>query len=88
MVRNALPRPEPGEAELKKLPKLDRRKQVAAGWVRSKTTVRNRWLAERLHRGHPGNVVHAARAVTEATDWTTKRWVKRVERARDPKSEG
>ena len=57
------------EKDLLEAKKTDARKQVAAWWVRRQTTVRNRWVADRLHMGHE---VNASRAVRRVEDGNTR----------------
>ena len=57
------------EKDLLETKKTDARKQVAAWWVRRQTTVRNRWVADRLHMGHE---VNASRAVRRVEDGNTR----------------
>lgn len=69
------------------LPKLDKRKQVLAWWVRKQTLVRNRWLSERLELGDEGNVPKVARWVEESQERKVKRLKRKVQRAKIPKYE-
>ena len=70
------------EKDLRALKKTDVRKQVTAWWVRRQTTVRNRWVAERLHMGHEGNVSSAVRRVEDGETPELRRLKKRLAKTR------
>ena len=57
------------------------RKQLLAWWLRSRTVVGRRWIAERLGMGHDSRVTWAVDAVRRAKSGDVARWRKRLERA-------
>jgi len=68
------------ERDLQSLRKSDQRKQAIAWRVRSRTTVANRWVSERLHMGTASAVSNAVAAFGVAVSPKVKRLRKRVER--------
>ena len=62
-----------------KSPKGPPRKQVLAWWLRRRTVVGRRWLAERLNMGHETRVTWAVRGVTRSPARQLVRWRKRLE---------
>lgn len=53
-------------SDLRVLKKTDSRKQVLAWMVRRTTSVRSKWIAEKLEMGHEVNVSQSVRRVEEA----------------------
>jgi hypothetical protein len=53
-------------SELTRLRRSDARKQAVAWLLRKYTTVRNRWIGERLAMGHERRVSQSVRAVADA----------------------
>ena len=54
--------------DLKQLKKSDTRKKVIAWHVRRKTSVKNEWIANRLHMGHASNLSRYINEVETATE--------------------
>jgi REP element-mobilizing transposase RayT len=72
--------------ELEALKKTDERKQVLAWLVRRHTSVRNRWVCEKLRMGHEVNVSQSVRRVAEDQDQrlvTLRRRITKALRSKD-----
>lgn len=83
MLSRGLERLQLEARNLEDLKKSDERKQALAWWVRSKTTVSRRWLAERLSMGHEVNVAGAVARFSSPRDIATKRTKKTLIRCSD-----
>jgi hypothetical protein len=60
-------------------------KQVLAWWLCRRTTVRRRWVSERLRMGDESRVTQAIRRVKQPADPALARLKKKIEQA-DPKT--
>ena len=60
--------------------KTDGRKRAIAWWVRTRSTVSNRWVAEALHMGHAMNASASVRLVREAKGNDLARMRRRMEK--------
>ena len=66
--------------DLPMLKKTDARKRAVAWWVRSHSTMSNRWVAEALHMGHEMNASASVRLVREARGNELARMRRRLEK--------
>ena len=56
-------------ADLAQLRKGDPRKVICAAIVKAHTSVSNRWLAERLHMGHPSAMSQLVNTLRKSAEW-------------------
>jgi hypothetical protein len=65
---------------LHELPKLDVRKRALAWWLRTRTTVSNKWVTDKLQMGHFTNVSSSVSRIRNGDDAQAVVWRRKLER--------